>query len=84
MNKKFSEIAWKEYTEWQAEDKKILKKINEMIKDIDRNGNEGLGHPEALRHELTGYWSRKITEKDRLIYRITEDGTIYIIQCKNH
>ena len=84
MNKKFSKIAWKEYTEWQAEDKKVLKKINEIIKDIDRNGNEGLGHPEALRHELTGYWSRKITEKDRLIYRITEDGTIYIIQCKNH
>lgn len=83
MNKVFSDYAWEDYLQWQGEDKKILKKINEIIKDIDRNGYEGMGKPEPLRHDLTGYWSRRITEKDRLIYKI-EDNTIYIIGCKGH
>lgn len=83
MNKVFSDFAWEDYTMWLLEDRKFLKKINELLRDIDRNGYEGLGKPEPLRHDLTGYWSRRITEKDRLIYKI-ENDTIYIIGCKGH
>lgn len=83
MNKTFSDFAWEDYTEWLSEDRKVIRKINELLKDIERNGNEGIGKPEPLKHDLTGYWSRRITDKDRLIYRIIED-TIYIIGCKGH
>lgn len=83
MNKLFSENAWDEYLYWQNKDKKILKKIHELICDIQRNGYAGIGKPEALRHELSGYWSRRISESDRLIYKI-QDDTIYIISCKSH
>jgi len=58
MNKIFSEVPWEHYLYWQTEDKKILRKISELIKDIERNGNEGLGKPEPLMHELFDYWSR--------------------------
>ena len=83
MDKFFSEKAWKDYLGWYEEDKRILKKINEIIRDIDRNGNDGIGKPEALMHQLSGYWSRKISDKDRLIYKINE-GSIYIMGCKGH
>ena len=83
MIKAFSEIAWNHYLYWQSEDKKILKKINELIQDIERNGNEGLGKPEPLKHELSGYWSRRITDVHRLIYQI-DDDKINIISCRNH
>jgi toxin YoeB len=83
MNKVFSDFAWEDYIQWQTEDKKTLRKINELIKDIERNGYEGIGKPEPLKHDLTSYWSRRITDKDRLIYRIL-DETIYIIACKGH
>ncbi len=83
MNICWTEDAWKEYIEWQIQDKKILKKINELIKDIQRNGNEGLGSPEPLRHQLSGFWSRRITIEHRLIYKITED-TIVILACAKH
>lgn len=85
MNKKFTDIAWNEYQYWLVNDKKVLKKINELIKDIERNGNEGIGKPEALKHELSGFWSRRITQEHRLIYSIDEDlDTINIVKCKNH
>ncbi len=83
MNKTFSDIAWNEYVEWYKIDKKIANKINELLKDIDRNGYEGVGKPEALKHGLTGYYSRRISDKDRLIYKIIEN-TIYILGCKGH
>ena len=83
MNKKFSSYAWDDYSDWIIEERKIVKKINELLKDIERNGNEGLGKPEPLKHGLSGYWSRRITEKDRLIYRVDDDA-IYIIGCKGH
>lgn len=83
MNKIFSDVAWQDYLYWQKEDKKTLKKINDLIKDIDRNGNEGIGYPEALKHELSGYWSRRISKEDRLVYRIDDDN-IYIFSCKDH
>lgn len=83
MNKTFSRYAWEDYTAWWLEDRKVIKKINDLLKDIERNGHEGMGKPEPLKHELSGYWSRRITNKDRLIYRFDED-TIYIIGCKGH
>lgn len=83
MNKIFSDVAWKHYIYWQSEDKKILKKINELIIDIERNGNEGLGKPEPLKHELSGYWSRRITDVHRFIYSIDDDD-ICIASCKGH
>jgi toxin YoeB len=61
MNKVFTGHAWDDYLYWQAQDKKILRKINLLIKDIERNGNEGIGKPEPLRHELQGFWSRRVT-----------------------
>lgn len=83
MNKVFSDYAWEDYLYWFKKDRKITLKINAIIKDIDRNGYQGIGKPEPLRHELSGYWSRRITEKDRFIYKI-DDNTIYIIGCKGY
>lgn len=83
MIKMFSDAAWEEYLYWQTEDRKILRKINVLIQDIERNGNEGLGKPEPLKHELAGYWSRRTTDTHRLIYRIDEDQ-IDIANCRGH
>lgn len=83
MNIVWTSLSWSQYTAWQSEDKKIVKKINELIKDIQRNDNEGIGKPEPLKHQLSGYWSRRITEKHRLVYRITQNEII-IIACANH
>ena len=83
MNKLFTDIAWEDYLYWQVMDRKMLKKINELIKDIERNANEGIGKPEPLKHELSGLWSRRITPEHRLIYKIDAEG-IYILQCKGH
>lgn len=83
MNRNFSEKAWEDFMSWLQEDKKIVRKINALLDDIERNGNTGMGKPEALKYDLSGYWSRRITDKDRLIYRIDET-TIYIAACKNH
>jgi len=83
MNVVFTEQAWSEYLAWQTEDKKTLKRINSLIQDIQRNGHEGIGKPEPLRFDFTGYWSRRINEKDRLVYTM-DSKNIYIIQCKYH
>lgn len=83
MNKMFSDNAWQDFLIWVREDRKIAKKISALLSDIERNGNEGIGKPESLKGNLTGYWSRRITEKDRLIYRFDET-TIYIAACKGH
>ena len=83
MCKKFSNKAWDDYLYWLSEDKKILKKINELILDIERNGNSGLGKPEPLKHELSGFWSRRINDVHRLVYSI-EGDYITIISCRNH
>ncbi len=83
MNKIFTKTAWEEYLYWQKENKIILNKINNLIKDIERNGNKGIGKPEPLKHELTGCWSRRITDEHRLIYVIM--GTnINNISCRGH
>ncbi len=83
MNKEWTDQAWEDYLYWFSEDKKILKRINQLIKDIDRNYYEGIGKPEPLKHELQGYWSRRIDDSNRLVYKI-KDGKILIYQCKNH
>ena len=83
MNKVFSDLAWEEYLYWQLNDRKLLKKINDLLKDIERNGNEGLGKPEPLRHELEGLWSRRISPEHRLIYKFDEEN-IYILKCKTN
>ena len=72
MNKVFSENAWHGFMTWVQEDRKTARKINELLKDIEWNGHEGIGKPEPLRHDLAGYWSRRITQKDRLIYTFDE------------
>ena len=79
----FTEQAWQDYLYWQSQDKKTLKRINQLLQDISRNGYTGMGKPEPLKHELTGYWSRRIDEVNRLVYRITDD-TIEVLQCKGH
>ena len=83
MNKYFTENGWEDYLYWQAEDRKTLKKINSLIKDIERNGNEGTGKPEPLVGNLSGYWSRRINSRDRLIYK-TDAENIYILACRFH
>ncbi len=83
MNKNFTDNAWEDYLYWVNNDKKILKKINALITDIERNGNDGLGKPEPLKHDLTGFWSRRITDEHRLVYKLSED-TIHIVQCRYH
>ena len=77
----FSEDAWDEYLYWQIQDKKTLKKINELLKEIQRTPFEGKGSPEGLKGDLSGKWSRRINQKDRLVYEVLED-TIIVIQYK--
>lgn len=79
----FSENGWIDYVYWQTEDRKTLKRINKLIQDIGRNGNEGIGKPEPLKGNLSGLWSRRINDCDRLIYRI-DDNNIYILACRYH
>ena len=79
----FSEYAWDDYLSWQIEDKKILKKINELIKDIQKTPFEGIGKPEPLKFDLSGYWSRRINREHRLVYQYHNDE-ILIFSCRYH
>jgi len=79
----FSENAWEDYLYWQKTDKKILKRINKLSKDVQRNKYEGIGKPEPLKHNLSGFWSRRINNEHRLVYKI-ENNTILIAQIKYH
>lgn len=83
MNKVFTDHGWKDYVYWQTEDKKTMKKINNLIEDIARNGNEGIGKPEPLTGNLSGCWSRRINDKDRFIYKIDEEN-VSILACRYH
>ena len=77
----FSEKAWKDYLYWQRTDKKLLKRINLLIRDIKRIPYEGIGKPEPLKHGLSGYWSRRITDEHRIVYK-AEDRAILIAQLR--
>lgn len=79
----WSESAWEDYLYWQSIDKKTLKRINLLIKDILRHPAEGIGDPEPLKHNWSGYWSRRIDREHRIVYKATED-TLYIAQCRFH
>ena len=79
----FMPEAWEEYLYWQTQDKKTLKRINQLLRDIARSPFEGIGKPEALSGNMAGYWSRRIDETNRLVYRVT-DTAIEIFQCRTH
>jgi len=82
VKKVFSDEGWDDYVYWQTQDKKTLKRINALLQDIERNGHKGIGNPEMLKG-MSGYWSRRINEKDRLVYKIG-DREIMIAQCRTH
>lgn len=75
--------AWEDYLYWQTQDKKTLKRINQLIKDIARNPFEGIGKPEPLKENLTGFWSRRIDDAHRLVYAV-EENAVLIIACRGH
>ncbi len=79
----FSEDAWDEYLYWQMQDKKILKKINKLLKEVQRTPFKGNGKPEPLKNKTANTWSRRINEKERLVYVVYDDN-ILIVQCKGH
>lgn len=78
----FTETAWKDYLYWQNQDKKTLKRVNALLKDIERNSFEGIGKPEPLKHRGSS-WSRRIDNTNRIVYEVNQDG-IVIYQCKGH
>lgn len=83
MTKSWTDDAWEQYEYWEEQDKKTLRRIKRLLKDIDRNGYSGIGKPEPLSGDLAGYWSRRIDDKNRIVYKI-EDETVKIIQCGSH
>ncbi len=79
----FAEKAWEDYLYWQKTDKKILNRINVLVKDIKREPFDGIGKPEPLKHALSGYWSRRINDEHRIVYKVA-DGSIFIAQLRYH
>lgn len=79
----WADDAWDDYLYWQQTDRKILKRVNDLIKDMKRNPFEGVGKPEPLKHQWAGYWSRRITEEHRIVYKV-ESEHLYIAQCRYH
>ena len=84
MNINFTDIGWDDYVYWISQDKKTIKRINNLIEDIVRNGYDGIGKPEPLHNDLPGWWSRRIDDKNRLVYRLIGDDAVEISQCKGH
>lgn len=83
MDVLFTEDAWTDYLYWQKTDKKIIKRINLLIKDITRTPYDGIGKPESLKHELSGKWSRRINDEHRLVYQV-KDGKLIVYMCRYH
>ena len=84
MIKLFTDNAWNDYLYWQQTDKQMVKRINKLIKSIERDGfSQGIGKPEPLKHDLRSYWSRRINDEHRIIYKIDEEKLV-IISCKDH
>lgn len=79
----FEAAGWDDYVYWQSADKQMLRKINQLIRDIQRDPFDGVGKPEALKNELSGFWSRRISSEHRLVYRV-EDGELVVAQCRGH
>ena len=74
MNVNFTDTGWDDYVYWINQDKKTIKRINNLIEDIERNGHDGIGKPEPLRNDMSGWWSRRIDDKNRLVYRLNHTG----------
>ena len=83
MNKIWYDRAWDDYLYWQSQDKKTLKRINQLIRDAERDPFNGIGKPEPLKGDLSGFWSRRIDEENRLVYR-PNNGILEILSCKGH
>lgn len=83
MKKIWYDGAWEDYLYWQSQDKKTLRRINALLRDIERGSFDGMGKPEPLKGEFTGFWSRRIDEKNRLVYRIGQ-GVLEIAGCRGH
>lgn len=83
MHKDWSDAAWNEYVAWQTKSLKILKRINQLLRDVEREPFRGIGKPEPLKGELSGWWSRRIDGENRLVYRI-RNGILEIAQCGTH
>ena len=83
MNLIFSDHAWEDYLYWQKTDKKMVKRINLLIKNVQRSPFEGIGKPEPLKHALSGYWSRRINDEHRIIYKVDSES-VYIAQLRYH
>ena len=80
----WEDSAWADYLWWQTQDKKTLKRINELVRDIQRAPFDGIGKPEPLKGNLSGLWSRRIDDTNRLVYMVEQDGTIRVLECKGH
>jgi toxin YoeB len=83
VQKLWTDRAWDDYLFWQVQDKRTLRRVNRIIRDVERNGYDGIGKPEPLRGDLSGWWSRQIDEKNRFVYRLSDDG-VEIAQCRGH
>lgn len=83
MQIRFDPLAWEDYLYWQQNDKALLKRINLLIKEIQRDPFTGIGKPEPLKHGLSGFWSRRIDDRHRLVYAV-ENGALLIAQCRDH
>ncbi len=83
MKKSWFDKAWEDYLYWQSQDKKTLKRINQLVKDIERNPFHGIGKPEPLKGDLSGFWSRRIDDSNRLVYRVNGEF-LEILSCKGH
>lgn len=83
MNIQFSSKGWEDCLYWQETDKRTLKKLHELMKDVSRSPYEGIGKPEPLKHALRGFWSRRITDEHRLIYKV-EGNVLYVVQARYH
>lgn len=83
MNRVWFDEAWEDYLFWQTQDKKTLKRINALLRDIERGNFDGIGKPEPLKGELSSFWSRRIDSTNRLVYRI-QDGVLEILSCRGH
>ncbi|BAK35520.1 putative toxin [Microlunatus phosphovorus NM-1] len=79
----FSTRGWDDYLWWQRQDRKLLNRINQLIRDVMRNGNEGIGKPEPLKHGFQGYWSRRINDEHRLVYKVVDDE-VRVAACRYH
>ena len=83
MHKQWTDKAWDDYLYWQEQDKKLVKRVNQLLKDIDRTPFEGIGKPEPLKNKLSGYWSRRIDDEHRLVYKVKNENLI-ITSCRYH